>query len=377
MAVANICGFETGDSSEFIAVVGTQSVVTSPVRSGTYAGRVNPTTTATGYFDFTKAAFSNFLVATIYVRFYFYVATLPASSSEEILHVQETTPGYKVALRINSAGNLMLFDKTGTVQIGSTGSTALSTATWYRIELVVPAGTSATVDVYLDGVSEISGTGDTTVNNARRVRFGKGTNRNGQTIDVYYDDISVSDSALPGAGACLRMDPDGDGDTTAWTIGAGSGAEYLQVDEVPPDGDTTYLVSTLAVGDASLVTLESTSSAGISGTINAVKVVGTCKQDGAAAGTFKTRCRNGTTNSDSASMANTSAYQSRGDMFATDPNTGAAWTTGGLDTAQAGVVENETTDKTRCTAVYMMVDWVAAAAPATLPTRLTLMGVGN
>jgi hypothetical protein len=74
MALLNFCGWETGDSSEAQSSSGTNSVQTSVVRTGTYAFRANPTTTAVGNHRFAKhstagVATTAFGVATLYHRF--------------------------------------------------------------------------------------------------------------------------------------------------------------------------------------------------------------------------------------------------------------------------------------------------------------------
>jgi len=51
MAISNFTGFETNDYLEVVSSTGTTSIVTSLVRTGTYALRTNPTTTGTGYVE--------------------------------------------------------------------------------------------------------------------------------------------------------------------------------------------------------------------------------------------------------------------------------------------------------------------------------------
>lgn len=374
MAFLNGTGLETGDFGECDTTTGTVSVVSSPVRSGSYSGRFNPTTTAVGRFTLGGPNGSNNLnVANIYARGYLYITTLPAASSEEIMSFVFGGATYKMAVRVTSAGNLQAYDSSGTSQMGSDGATTLALAKWYLIEVLCGTGAAASWEIKIDGVSELSGTGNLATTNNGLVHFGKATNRNGQSIDMYWDDIALSDSAYPGAGAVARMEIDGTGAAATWTDGAGTWP--TNVAEVPSDGNTSYILSTLTDGQASTGSLESTSSAGISGTINFVKPVARVLRDGAANGTFNTRVRSGGSNSDSADIASVSAYRYIGHISATDPSTAVAWTTTGLDSAEAGVVEAETTDRTRCSTIYLMVDFVAASGPPV--GGLALMGVGR
>ncbi len=358
MSWLNIVGFETGDTSELTGTGGTNSVQSSTVRTGTYALRTNPTTTGTGYGEIKGADRATYNIATGYHRFYFRAATLPASSSEEIFSVLTRFLATKCTCRITSGGLLALYDSNGTTQLGSNGTTALSTGTWYRIEFKIGTGASAAYELKINGTVELSGTFNSTTNSGA-MRLGKVTNRNGQSVDFFYDDYALRDDAYPGAGAVKIMTPDGDGYATAWTIGAGSGSKFQVVDEVPPNSATDYLVSTLTTGDTGAVSLQSSSAAGISGSINTVKSCCILRQDGASASSCKTRIRNASTNADSAAHTPNTSYLAYGNMSDVDPSDSAAWTTTDLDGTEVAVVENSAANKTRVTAIYLMVDYVA------------------
>ena len=377
MGITNIAGFETGataTSLEVITVSGTASIQAGAARTGGFGLQVNPVTTAGGYVRFPMRLLANggpdnaTITNITWSRFYFRPVTLPAANSEEIAQI-ETVTSTKCTVRINSSGNLMLFNSAGTVQIGSTGSTVLATdGTWYRIEVYCETGLAATATVMLavgDGVAstEITGTGNVREQGACSLYAGKVNNRNGNTVDFYYDDGAFSNSGYPGAGACEIMVPDGDGTYTAWTIGAGGGADWTNIDDpVSNDGDTTYLLSTSVDGEASTATLESTLSAGISGTINAAKAVAIVARNGSSTHSNELRLRSGATDSDTTAYISPAAYALIGKVFATDPNTAAAWTIAALDAVEVGVVEaTAAAVKTKCTAVGLMVDFGPAS----------------
>jgi hypothetical protein len=268
MAILHFTGFETGSGLEDIngSVTGTGSIQSSIKRTGTYALQINPLTTGVGHFNLRKLSTgtgshsTNFDVATTYTRFYLYIATLPAANSEEFFTARTNADGVKLALRLNSAGNVLAYDTTGT-NLLATGSTVLGLGQWYRIEVQCGTGGAATYTVKIDGTQEFTGTGDLNATNNGRVTLGKRANRNGQTVDFYYDDLSVSDSAFPGAGACKVMRVSADGNYTTWTIGAGAGSDWENIDEIPPDDDTTYLLSTLVSAQASTGAFETAASA--------------------------------------------------------------------------------------------------------------------
>lgn len=358
MSVINFCGAETGDLVETSTGLGTVSVVSSPVRTGNYSFRCNPTTTATGAVQFARlddsGGISTANVVTSYIRFYFRYATKPSANSEEIFQALSTTFANKFNVRITSDGVLAAYNSAATLL--ATGSTVLSADTWYRVEIKVGTGTSGDWEVKINGTSEISGTGNLTTNNTGHIRLGKAVNRNGQSVDYFFDDMLWSDSAYPGAGECHIMSPDANGTYQTWSIGAGSGSHYQIVDETPHNSDTDYLLSTLGVGDAET---QAVASPPVDfSTINGVRSVIVIKRD-TINGSIKVRLRSGSTNSDAGfAVSTTSSYACYNRISETDPATGSAWTDSALDTIESGIVEQSSTSRSRITMCCAMVDGI-------------------
>ena len=258
-----------------------------------------------------------------------------------------------MSVRVNSAGNLMAFANDGTTQIGSNSATALALNTWYWITVSCATGTTAAIAVNIDGVSAITGTGDLTVNNGGAIDLGKTTNRNGQTVDFFYDDWQIDDTEIPTEKRALMLRPDSDGAAVTWTRGGtDSGNDWDQVDEIPPD-TADYLVSTLSIGDRSNVGFASCASAGITGTIAAVRFSAYSARDGAANGTYSLGIRSGGTNSDNAATNGSGAAfafvvrASVSTVLVVDPTDAAAWTVAKVDALEGCVIEQEATDKTK------------------------------
>ena len=187
MAIIGLCGFETGDTVQAIGVAGTHDVQGTVKRTGAYALRCNPTTTGVGYvglggYNPKPAAYN---AATAYYPFLFRYATKPASNSEPLFTAASTTGANKFHIRINSAGNLSAHNRFGTLM--ATGSTVLAVDTWYRIDAKVGTGASAAWEVRIDGVSEISGTGDLGID-PRKCKKG--------TVIVIVDKIQLYDERL-------------------------------------------------------------------------------------------------------------------------------------------------------------------------------------
>ena len=185
-----------------------------------------------------------------------------------------------------------------------------------------------------------------------------------ETVDYVFDDVLISNSAHPAAGGSVLLKARGDGNYTTWTIGAGSGDKWQQVDDDPPgDSDTTYLVSTLSVGNAYTALMTQNATSGVSGTINSIRAIARCKRDGASSGTYNVRVRSGGTDSDTANILSGTGYLYNDLYLDTDPATSAAWLDSAINVVEMGAVEAETTDKTRLSSTYMYVDFLTSTSP--------------
>lgn len=367
MAITNICGFETGaggtDNEGTLAGAGA-TIQTSTKRTGDYALKINPTTTATAtfliYLRYLGTGFTDPStgLATIYYKFYLNIAALP-SAAEPIFQAINTSAGVKFELRLNSAGKLTALDS-DLASLG-TGSTVLSTGTWYRIEVSVATGASAAWEILINGASELSGsTANLTTSNNLWVYLGKGTNRNGSGYDVYYDDIAVSDSAFPGAGAVACIRPNGNGNYTAWT-GTSTDVDDL-TSQANNDADATFINSSTNT-QAETVALESCSDRGISGTINCVKSIAVVRDITNTTNIqMRTRVTSpGTADTDTTNVDLAPSYRALAQIFPTNPSGGAAWATAGVDSLEVGVEHNQSQARElRCTLVCAMVDFTAA-----------------
>lgn len=371
--IVNFTGLETGSNLEATQTGGTFSIQTSVVKTGTYALRVNPNNNATGFFDIrgfnAGGVQSSINGSTITTSFQYRYATKPSALSEIMLSAEDASVN-KFELRINSGGNLVAYDRSAVAL--ATGTAVLSADTWYEIQAKTGSGPAGVFEVYVDGVLDITTTGDLLSTAYRTVIFGKSTNRHGNSVDFFYDDIIINDTPdYPSSGEVKVMLPDANGAAQTFTIGAGSD-HYTAVNEIPPDGNTSYLVSTLNIGDAETESLQDSGTVGITGTVHVVKVVNSCIRDGAANGTLRTRLRSGSTNSDTAGAAIGVAYEARSNLSETDPATAAAWTVSALDSVESGAVESETTDKSRMTFTSVMVYYTPEEAAAAVSPAAVL-----
>jgi len=365
----NITGFESGDISEAYTVNGSNLIQGSTVRTGSYALQTNPTTTNAEYFELRRPASDGndamLDVTTLFTRFYFRYATKPNSGSEEILAIYNASGSgsNKFDVRIDSDGKLSAWNQAGTTQLGSTGSTVLSSGTWYRIEVKTSTatGTNDAYEIKINGTSELSGAGDLTEVANGAVRLGKVTDQNHQTVDFFYDDVALTQGNYAGHGAVEVMQADGNGNYTAW--GAGTTGTYTDVDEIPHDSDTTYSTSSTS-GQAETVTLESAKSASIGGTINAVKAAAVIRDEGGSSA-IQVRMRSGSTDIDTTSNDPTTSYSLRSLIRSKDPSDGNAWTSSDLDSLEVGV-DNAASVASRVTALFAFVDFTGVKVSGTI-----------
>jgi hypothetical protein len=364
MARVNICGFETGDSSESgsnATGAGSVSFQNSIARTG-YALRINiPTSSDAAWVPINaldvngNPAAGN--SATFYFRTYFYVATLPSTGTQPIWAVNDTASAHKLTVRIDSNGNLSAWN--GNTQLGSTGSTVLSTAVWYRVENQVGSGASAFWEIRINGVSEISGTNvlGSSLNNGS---VWLGVEAGFQNIDCYFDDIAIDDAAYPGDGAIIRFDPTADVAKTNWTDqGGGTTNIFNSVDDFASqaghDTDTTYIktsTSGVVTYTASFATM---ASKGVLGTVHEVKFVALGRDTGTTL-TYRIALRPSSNSVQTTALDGGSTYALRAILYKTSGGTDAL-TIANMDTCQASFVHVQNNARElRCTAMAMMVD---------------------
>lgn len=384
-AIASICfaaplqltGWEDGAGTsntdgECEIITGQGQISSSVKRTGTYSFYTNSTgvntgvcrvsgPTSAGSVEFNNGTFN---APTAYYRFYIYITALPATNEEEIAVIRGQSFSDKSYYRVTSAGTLKACNSA--ISCSTASTIALSINTWYRIE--IQSTTSATASAYelrVDGTTALSGTMTQNNENNRLILLGKVTDRNGQTMTAYYDDFLVDDTTWPGIGQIVKLSPNANGSSMTWASGTNS-SNYLEVDEIPTDNDTTYVAS--ATSGAALFAMEDTATKSISGTINAVKASARFREgtDGTAA--TSVRLRMSSTNSDSASNNIGTTYVNRYRIINLDPSDGTAITTADIDGAEVGVVEATTSQIDRLTTVGLNVDYAPAAIPTATPT---------
>ncbi len=235
---------------EWTTINGSPTIITGTKRSGEASMQVVTLGSGTREavnFQFVSANANG----PYFLRSYIYITTAP-SAENTIIDFRNSSSTIIARITMDNSRQLQLRDEDGT--IGSVSS-ALSTTTWYRIELKVDAsgGASAdTVEAKLDGT--VFGTSSTRDLSTGVYQFGLGGNLNAEaqtTGDWLFDDVALNQNVgttqngYPGAGKIVHLQPNGDGTNVAWTGTSVNGAnEYQNMDEVIPNDITDYNGST-------------------------------------------------------------------------------------------------------------------------------------
>src|SRR3972149_4417022 len=238
-------GFELNSLTagvEITSVTGSPTIVTSPVRSGTYALSSDVSSSQA----WARYTFASPGIEVVYYRFYLRIAT-SVSETVNIFDVNSPTEGLSVHIGLTSSNTLQLINDAGVPsgQVGS-DSSALSLNQWYRVELAVDSSTiiAVTLEARLDGTPFASGEVEWDAGDQGYIDFGiVGIITSGT---ILFDDLAINDSSgsfqnsWPGEGEIIHLRPNLEGDNDDWDGLNG----YQEVYEVTPDDATTFYNTT-------------------------------------------------------------------------------------------------------------------------------------
>lgn len=342
------CGYETGDIAESGASFNNTNasltvVNTAPVpRAGSYCLKALATNTTN------NNAFKSFAFGSkteVWLRWAVYVN--PATFTGEIVlaGMLDSAGGGQNCISWNATSTVLtarLTVATGGTAIGSGGT--MTPNAWHVLEwrVQITSTTVGVTEVWLDGNRVINVSGDntgTTTANVQTLQIGVISTT---TTNVYVavDDVAINDVAGTinngriGDGRIVLLVPNGAGSNTGLTRGGtDSGANWSQVEEIPPSmadyvfSATVAARDTYALADLPVPPLS----------ISAVEVVALAQNNDAGAGSLGLTVKSGaTTNEGTAQvLATTAAYIRH--LYETDPNTAAAWTGSAVNALEAGV----------------------------------------
>lgn len=267
--------------------------------------------------------------------------SLPTSGSQGFFSFKDSGNG-QVSLAVNANGALEVWNGALGTKLATSAPGVIVANAYYFIDFEAVINASGSINVWLGapagGGALISASGvvtQTTGNAyANQVAIGFISNSAGVSA-MRFDDFHAHDASGSAPNAVLgegtriytKM-PNGAGYATTFTPN-GASANWQCVDDVPPDGDTTY------VSTASFPSTEgyAVGAAGFTGTVNGVVRASYVRKDDAGAHTFENGVRSSSTNGLSAAVAVNSSYTWQQAFFGTDPNTSSAWTASAADAA--------------------------------------------
>jgi hypothetical protein len=268
-------------------------------------------------------------VATIVVGFGFKrAATLVDFRIVGLRESDDATEG--VNLRGRADGKLDVYN--GATLIATTTEAQIAADTWCHIELKVTVAEAGSYEVRVNGNTVLSGSADTRAgsnNYANRVRlFGRDE---ATTAGNQFDDWFVADDDFRGDRKILTVFPAADVQSD---FGPSAGSDnYANVDDNPPDADSTYNESSTP-GAADLFTNVALATAN---GIDCVQVNIVAKKTDTTDFDMNLVAKSGATTSDgTAAVVNSTDYANYARILETDPDTGVAWTLEGLNAAQFG-----------------------------------------
>lgn len=359
MAILNFTGFETGDNAEAAVTSGTFSVQSTTKRTGGYALRVNPASGVAAYYGLRKvgangkSAVLGIASGTVYATFYVYNDGAANGSNCLCTFAAAAGSTYAAALIYNAATGKLQF---GGSSSGQTNGTMYGNV-WYRVDMAVTVNGATSCSIYTDAgvfIETVTGTAFNVTIDTLYIGASIAPGAAGQNF--YFDDVAISDSAVPGDCAIKVAVPTGDSATnTAWSASAGN--KWACVDELPPSA-TDYIESLTTAGDRRYsATHASCATLSINGPIKAAKVVGVLWEPTSTTTLGAIGIRSGSTNFELSNVdIGTTAEVTLARVDSTDPNTSAAWTISAVDAAEP-LVKRSTSDTSniRCKWLGLMV----------------------
>ena len=287
------------------------------------------------------------------------VSALPTSGNLPLIYLN-CNGSNSLFLLLTPSGTLRL-SKSTTLLTDASNTSSVAVNTWYYIEIKAKnaAGgniAAGDIQVRVNGTQVVSVAGSQTLGGAggnwtdfglldpSNQTFSQGGSGTVDFDDLYLiDDQGTHNNSFLGDCRVETLFPNGAGASAQWTPNTAV-ANYLKVNEIAQDGDTTY-VSTAGVGNRDSYTLDDLSSVPL--TIFGVQACALARRDaGETTRTMNVSIRSGGSYSDGAtSLPLNSVYTVTNTtsnatgikaLFETDPG-GSAWTGTSVNAMEAGI----------------------------------------
>lgn len=254
-------------------------------------------------------------------------------SNQEGIMLFMDGPTNQVEIRVTVSNNLAVYTNGNFI---AAGTATILNNTWYYIEAkVFIDNTTGSVEVRVNGVTDINltnidtqVTGSNTVNTFKWQVYAQAS---------YFDDIYICDTTgavnndFLGDNRVEAIMPTGAGANTDWT--PLTPPNFSEVNEIPPDGDTSYVssntpgnVDTYAFGNLT----------GITTGIKGLQVNILNRKDDAGSREIAPVVRSGGTDYTGNTFAVLDNYSTAVQVYEEDPDTSAAWLVAGVNAAEFG-----------------------------------------
>lgn len=246
--------------------------------------------------------------------------------------------------RLNANGTISIFR--GSTLLGSTAQ-ALSQNVYQYLEFKVKLHASTgTVDVRIDGISQLSLTGQNTTNGGAttwdEIRLGP----NGDSLSTTtwnYDDLYLADGSGSDGWADFMGDqriddllPNGAGNSSDYARSTGAD-QFATIDDATANGDTDYN-STDTIGDKDTLAFPNVPVAGA--VINGVMAVAQVRKTDAGSAGHKAVVRIGSTDYEGTERAAPSSYGFVWECWGKKPSDDTAWDDSDVNAAEFGYTKS-------------------------------------
>lgn len=262
------------------------------------------------------------------------------TSPRPLISFRDSANTVQASVVIGTDGTVKLYRGTNDGTLLATSTYALPVGGWVYLEAKVYIhDTSGTFEARVNAVPVVTYSGDTkassTISTARTIRIFSGS-----TFETLYtiDDLYICD----GTGSTnndflgdVRIDtllPDGAGNYTQFTP-TGSANNWENVDEVPPDDDTSYNASD-TVGHKDSFTFSDLSA--LDATIYGVQTNLIARKDDAGERSVRALIRSSSTDATGSTQTVGDTYSDKLDIFETDPVATSAWTESSVNATEFG-----------------------------------------
>lgn len=269
------------------------------------------------------------------------VNSYPTANASQIMFMDAGT--IQVATIINTSGYFEFRRGSHTGTLLATSTNIFPTSTWQYVEIKIKFHNSTGYIVCkINGTEEVNATGLDTSQTGNeyfnRISLGNPSNGSARYDDLYLLDLTgTSNNDFLGDCRVETIYPDGAGNSTQWTP-VGEASNYLCVDEVDPDDDSTYVTSS-GTSELDLYTYDNIS-VGVA-EIYGIQILPLARKDAAGEVTLDHYVRVNSTDYVVGSGNMSDSYTYYPVLLEESPDTSTQWTLDEINALEVGVNRSE------------------------------------